>query len=413
MQIKHLFYFVALAGLLTSCTMFQNTAVTTNPPSPVVTEIVVVVPTDTPVPPTPTVTTTASPTVTLTATPEFPAEGYGPDNFPAEVNPLTGVRVADGDLLDKRPVAIKVNIVPRNSTRPPWGLTAADIVYEFYQNDGYTRFHAIYYGNEASLVGPIRSARFPDALLVPMYKSIFAYGSADARINQRFLDSEFGDRLVVEGGGRSLCPATDEEPLCRFDPNGYDFLLGGTDEIRASAVSNGVDNSRQDLEGMFFQMQTPSGGEPASEVTTRFSADSYNRWEYDAATGKYLRLQDNVYANGQEEEFAPLTDRDTEEQVTADNVVVIMAPHSYFRRPPSEIVEIQMTGSGTAYAFRDGQVYQVQWNIPTLSDVMYLTNPDGSDFPFNPGNTWIEVIGSFSEVTQPEDGAWRFDFIFS
>jgi hypothetical protein len=83
-------------------------------------------------------------------------------------------------------------------------------------------------------------------------------------------------------------------------------LLGGTNEIRASAESNGVNNSRQDLEGMFFQLQPPSGGNPASEVTTRFSIDSYNRWEYDEASEKYLRLQDNVYANDQEEEYAPL-----------------------------------------------------------------------------------------------------------
>jgi Protein of unknown function (DUF3048) C-terminal domain/Protein of unknown function (DUF3048) N-terminal domain len=411
MKIKYLYSSFALAVILTGCSIFRAPAVITDQPSPVL--VNTATETASPLPPTLTATLTAVPTDTATPTPAIPEEGYGPDNFPPEVNPLTGLRVADPDLLDKRPVAIKVNIVPRTSTRPPWGLTAADIVYEFYHNDGYTRFHAIYYGEDASLVGPIRSARFPDAALIPMYKSIFAYGSADVRINQRLLNAEFSNRLVVEGGGQSLCPTTNEEPLCRYDPNGYDFLLGGTNEIREYAVSKGVDNSRQDLEGMFFQLQTPAGGEPATEITTHYSADSYNRWEYDATTGKYLRLQDNVFANDQQEEFAPLTDRETEEQISADNVVVILAPHSYYQRPPSEIVEIQLLGSGTAYAFRDGQAYQVQWNIPTQNDVMYLTNPDGSEFPFKPGNTWIEVIGNFSEVTQPEDGAWRFNSLFS
>ncbi|HLE16252.1 MAG TPA: DUF3048 C-terminal domain-containing protein [Anaerolineales bacterium] len=411
MNINRLLLTLTFASVLTACSIFRGPAVITGEPSPV--PVNTVTETASPVPPTSTATSTTVPTSTTTPTPVYPEEGYGPDNFPSDVNPLTGLMVADPDILDKRPVAIKVNIVPRTSTRPPWGLAAADIVYEFYQNDGYTRFHAIYYGKEASLVGPIRSARFPDASLVPMYKSIFAYGSADARINSRLLNSEFGNRLVLEGGGQSLCPATDDEPLCRYDPNGFDFLLGGTSEIRAFAEAEGVNNSRQDLEGMSFQLQPPAGGEPATEITSRYSVDSYNRWEYDSASGKYLRLQDNVYANDIDEEFTPLTDRETGEQVSTDNVVVLMTGHSYFNRPPSEIVEIQLTGNGTAYTFRDGQVYEVQWNIPTQNDVLYLTNPDGSEFPFKPGNTWIEVIGNFSEVSQPEDGAWRFNFIFS
>src|SRR3972149_5910623 len=210
MNINRLILTLTFTSVLTACSIFRGPAVITGEPSPV--PVTPVTEPASPVPPTSTATSTTVPTSTTTPTPVYPEEGYGPDNFPSDVNPLTGLMVADPDILDKRPVAIKVNIVPRTSTRPPWGLAAADIVYEFYQNDVYTRFHAIYYGKEASLVGPIRSARFPDASLVPMYKSIFAYGSADARINSRLLNSEFGNRLRLEGGGQSLCPATAEEP---------------------------------------------------------------------------------------------------------------------------------------------------------------------------------------------------------
>jgi hypothetical protein len=91
--------------------------------------------TPTPTPsPTPTITPTPSPT------PPYPPEGVGPVNFPENINPLTGQYVSDAELLERRPVAVKINIVPRLGTRPPWGLSFADIVYEFYQNVGYTRF---------------------------------------------------------------------------------------------------------------------------------------------------------------------------------------------------------------------------------------------------------------------------------
>lgn len=364
-------------------------------------------PTSTPVPP----TETPTPEPTPTATPPYPEEGYGPDNFPNDVNPLTGLRVSNPTSLDRRPVAVKINIVPRTGTRPPWGLSAADIVFDYYQNNGYTRFHTIFYGEDTDLAGPIRSARFPDHFLIRMYKSIFAYGSADPLINERLFGAEYSDRLVLEGGGSGLCPPTDQNPMCRFDPQGYSFLLGGTSEIRGYAQNQGVDDRKQNLEGMYFNLQPPSDGEPAELINVSYSKDSYLQWEYDSTDEKYYRNQDDSFDQGEGETFAPLLDRNNDEHISADNVVVVLMEHSYFRKPPSEIMELLVSGSGPAYAFRDGHVYQVRWNIPGTDSVLYLTNEDGTSFAYKPGNTWYQVIGVSSNILEPEDGSWRFEFL--
>ena len=354
---------------------------------------------------------TETPTPSPTATPIFPVEGYGPQNYPRNVNPLTGLSVSDASLLDKRPVAIKINIVPRTGTRPPWGLSSADIVYDYYQNNGYTRFHAIFYGEDAELAGSIRSARFPDHFLIRMHKSIFAYGSADPLINERLFGAEYSDRLVLEGGGSRLCPPTSQAPLCRFDPQGYDFLLGGTSEIHGYINNQGVDDSRQNLDGMYFNLETPTGGQVGSQAAIRYSGDDYVTWEYDPSSGKYLRFQDDSYDLGQGETYAPLTDRTNEEQISADNVVVVLMEHSYYRKPPAEIVEILVSGSGPAYLFRDGKVFEVRWNIPATDSVLFLTDQDGNPFPYKPGNTWYQVVGQSSTISNPEENTWRFEFL--
>jgi hypothetical protein len=354
---------------------------------------------------------TETPTPSPSATPIFPVEGYGPQNYPRNVNPLTGLSVSDASLLDKRPVAIKINIVPRTGTRPPWGLSSADIVYDYYQNNGYTRFHAIFYGEDAELVGSIRSARFPDHFLIRMHKSIFAYGSADPLINERLFGAEYSDRLVLEGGGSRLCPPTSQAPLCRFDPQGYDFLLGGTSEIHGYINNQGVDDSRQNLDGMYFNLETPTGGQVGSQAAIRYSGDDYVTWEYDPSSGKYLRFQDDSYDLGQGETYAPLTDRTNEEQISADNVVVVLMEHSYYRKPPAEIVEILVSGSGPAYLFRDGKVFEVRWNIPATDSVLFLTDQDGNPFPYKPGNTWYQVVGQSSTISNPEENTWRFEFL--
>ncbi len=354
---------------------------------------------------TPTPTATETPLPTQTPTPVI----YGPGNFPANVDPLTGLVVSDPSNLDRRPVAVKINIVPRTSNRPPWGLSQADIVFDYYHNDGYSRFHAIFYGHNADLAGPIRSGRMLDYELVHMYQSVFTYGSADALINQRLLNSDFADRLVLEGNSAS-CPPTASNPLCRYDPSTYDFLLGNTAALSKYITARGVSNGRQNLDGMSFNPAVPSKGVPGAQIYVRYSGDNYTRWDYDPASGTYLRFQDNVYDTGQGEDYAPLTDRLNDQQISAANVVVIFARHEYFQQPPNEIVDILLSGSGKAYAFRDGQVFEVQWNRPTTNSVLSLTYPDGSVFAFKPGKTWFQVVGVSTVPDLKPDGAWRFNF---
>ncbi len=404
---KYIFTGLGLIFLLAGCGQVKILpTITSNPTAlPVVSTLT----------PSPLPTDTSTPTLTPTAT-ETPLPtdnptpvAYGPSNFPTNVDPLTGQEVSDPSLLDRRPVALKVNIIPRDN-RPPWGLSYADIVYDYYHNDGYSRFHAIFYGSDAKLVGPIRSGRLLDYELVHMYESIFAYGSADALVNQRLLNADFSNRVILEGYA-SPCPPTTTNPLCRYEPNTYDFLLGDTASLSSYITSLGVSNERQNLDGMTFNPEIPSGGVQGEQVYVRYSGDNYTRWDYDPSTGQYLRFQDNVYDTGQGEEYAPLTDRLNDQQISAANVVVILARHEYFQQPPNEIVDILLSGTGTAYAYRDGKMYEVQWNRPTINSVLSLSYSDGTTFPFKPGSTWFQVVGVSTQADQQADGAWRFNFI--
>ncbi|HOG80006.1 MAG TPA: hypothetical protein PK454_09660, partial [Anaerolineaceae bacterium] len=77
-----------------------------------------------PAPPTATAAVpTTVPTPTLAPTPVYP--GYGPNSFPAEINPLTGLAPQDPNLLNRRPIIIKVQNLPRYD-RPQYGLSLAD-----------------------------------------------------------------------------------------------------------------------------------------------------------------------------------------------------------------------------------------------------------------------------------------------
>jgi hypothetical protein len=341
---------------------------------------------------TPTPLPTSAPT--LAPTPVYPVEGYGPANFPAGVDPLTGLQVANPAWLDRRPMVVKVQNLPRDS-RPQWGLSLADIVFEYYTEEGTTRFAGVFYGNDASQVGPIRSGRFIDADIVRGYKAVFAFGSAYVAEMNRFLKSDFANRLVIEGSNT---------PLTRYDPNGFNYLMVNTADLSAYSTKKGI-NGKQDLSGMSFKLAAPAGGQPVTQVYVRYSSAIYNRWDYDPASGTYLRFSDTAdSSNGvADEKYAQLTDRLTSQPIVADNVVFLYASHELYS---PGIYDILLSGSGNAYTFRDGQVYQVTWHRND-TDVVSLTNQDGTPFAFKPGNTWFEVVG-FSSTVKQTDQSWRF-----
>jgi hypothetical protein len=288
---------------------------------------------------------------------------------------------------------IKVSNIPRNN-RPQWGLSLADLVFEYYTEEGATRFAAIFLGNNADIVGPIRSGRFIDGQLVDGYKAIFAFGSAYVAEWDRFVHSDFANRLVIEGS---------TTPLTRYEPNGANFLVANTATLSAWATKNGV-NGRQNLDGMSFNLTPPAAGQPVTQVYVRYSSVIYNRWDFDPTTGKYLRFVDAADDyNNNNPQYTQLTDRLTSQPIAFDNLVVLYANYELYS---PGIYDIQLNGSGDGYAFRDGQAYQVKWQRNS-TDVVSLTNPDGTPFSFKPGTTWFEVLG-VSSTLQKESQVYRF-----
>ena len=175
---RHLAVFALLA--VAACGRQSTVTMTVDPTTTTVSEQ----PTATLVQSHPTLEAPPSPIVLPTST-EIVASG--PTDYPAGVNPLTGLEVASPEKLERRPLLIKVSNFPRGN-RPQWGLSLADLVFEHYTEAGSTRFSALFFGSDSERVGPIRSARFFDVELMRMYNAISAapipgYGRASMALS--------------------------------------------------------------------------------------------------------------------------------------------------------------------------------------------------------------------------------------
>lgn len=360
---------------------------------------------------TPGVTKTPTPTIS-TPEPEdtrqltdYPIVGYGPSDFPADINPLTGLNVLDPDILNRRPISIKVSNYPRG-IRPQWGLSQADQVFEYYHEAGLTRFNAIFYSKDGSQIGPIRSGRFTDIDLVGMYKAFFVYGSADIRVREALDNSNFSDRRV------SLtdypCPPTIKYPTCRIERETWNHLVTNTEMVHKHFDDKGIENERQNLDGFGFNTEFPINGLEGSDIRIRFSSGSYHKWSYDPASGSYIRYQDLTSADKGEETYELMVDRLNGQPISAENVVVILANYTYYSVDP-EMVFIDFNEGGIAYGFRDGLAYPINWDLSTESKLIHLFIDDSNPYLLKPGNTWFILIGSSSTVETMEPD-WQFQF---
>ena len=332
---------------------------------------------------------TATPTFTPTLAPT-PTKAPTVEALPTlspDVCPLTGEKVGDPNVLERRPLAVKISNFP-NEVRPHAGLNRADIVFEHLTEANLTRFTALFFCQEAEKIGCIRSARLIDLEIPAMYKAALIFSGVSPGLVPRFQNCDFNDRL--------LSP----DPLFR-DPDSDDIiyrvpaedkayentLFTDTETLWQAAERRGW-NGRQDLSGLIFAEEPPDGGSPATHLSIVYHAKyATAEYQYDSDRQAYLR---SVVGE-------PHLDEITGEQITARNIVVLYVNHVETDIIEDELgahsVEIQLWGGeGRALILRDGQVYDVKWIRRQRPEMLRYVNGEGRPFPLKPGNTWVQIV---------------------
>ena len=351
-------------------------------------------------------TAASLPTDTPTAVPPTPTETpiplvypVGPSGFPSNVDPLTGLVASDPSLLNRRPLAIKVSNFPRTA-RPQAGLSKADILWEFYTEFGNTRWIAMYYGQDAEKVGPIRSARVLDTRIVPLYDAILVHVQAYETVWEEI--SKSGIDTINEFP--ASCPA-----ICR-DPNEpvvENSAFGNTIELTKYAQRIGLlSGGKPDLDGMVFDPAAPTGGDPSTGVWIFYSSSAMAEWKYDTASGRYLRFSERDPSGV----MIPLTDRTTGAQLAVDNVLILdVNIFSYKGKTGNgEQFDMDLSTSGTGYFYRDGVVVQGKWKSGGPNAPLQFVDKDGNNYPLHPGTTYIGIIGNGSSGGRTASTEWRF-----
>lgn len=306
----------------------------------------------------------------------------------------------------QRPLGIMIE--NHKEARPQSGLSSADIIYEAVAEGGITRFLAIFYCQNASYVGPVRSARMYFLKFLEGYgqNPLYAHvggantpGPADALgyinelgwssyndLNQfsvpfpyfwrdyERLKDVATEHTVYTSTKKLWQYAKDKRELTNVDDKGVRWDKG-------FSAWKFEDDAKLSDRGKVAKIDFGFWDNLASDFSVV--------WSYDINSNSYKRT------NG----GAPHLDKNTGKQLEAKNIVVIFAKES----PANDGYEgghllYKNIGSGEMLFFKNGQVIKGTWERETEEDNIKFFDNNSKEISIVRGKVFVEMLPTGNKV---------------
>jgi len=306
-----------------------------------------------------------------------PSSGsYAPSS---STNPLTGFALPSSKV-NQRPVIVCIN--NDYAARPQWGTGRADVVYEYLMEGfGITRFSAIFYSQDASRIGPVRSARLINYYMGALYDSGILCSGANDQVRHMLHHESLFPYLDID-----LDDPNNTRYSVSIGRNYRTRLRTSTDFLRRFIVDRGEERAPS-IRGFTFGT-APSNGVPASTITIPYprGTSSHVSYSYDAINGRYLRTMGGVAH----------VDGDTGIQISPENVIIQYITHEVTDMPEDSLgnksIRLNLFGSGQAIVFRDGLAFVGTWSSDYGGNLPRFFDQSGYEIPLKAGTTWISVV---------------------
>lgn len=305
-----------------------------------------------------------------------------PDPVPANVNPLTGLALADSEA-GKRPVAIMVENSPQ--ARPQWGLSTPDIVVEGVVEGGVTRMMWIYADATKipDKVGPVRSARHDYVEIADGMNAIYTHsGGSDLAYNYiKSIGMKDIDGLYTEGTYFFRDTTRNTAIEHRLYTNGsYIQKAISEKKLEAKAKDESWMPYRVELGAsprIPFGYPEQNGG--CQSVTVEFSPSFKHTFKYNPNEKLYYN-----YMNSSE-----MKDGNNNKTMAVTNVIVMYCATKSVDSTGHQ--DWDMT-SGSGLYITNGCGEQITWKKASKTAPLKFYGTDGKELIVNKGQTWIGVV---------------------
>ncbi len=285
------------------------------------------------------------------------------------VAPLTGLPDPGGESQTRPVVSIKIDNV--SDARPQTGVDGADVVWDEVVEGQATRLLAMFQSQAPDVVGPVRSVRLTDPLIVWPVGGVFAFsGGAKYAIDGisqapvKLVDESSAGNAMFRDSSRSAPHNLYAHPTALF-------AVGGTPVPPPPLFD--------------YAARPVTAGTAVAAVYIGFSRNSSSptkgfdpTYTWDAASGTWART-----VGGQ-----PFTMK-SGDPIHPQNVIVM--PVTYQGGLGQIGAEAQLLGEGPVKVFTNGREIDGTWKRADKANRIEFLDATGATIRLTPGSTWVEL----------------------
>ncbi len=306
-----------------------------------------------------------------------------------------------------RPLGVMIE--NHQDSRPQSGLSSTDVIYEAVAEGAITRFLAVFYCQDAALIGPVRSARtyfldfiseYGDSPLYTHVGGANADGPADALsqienygwgMYNDLSQFSIGFPTFWRDANRLGRDVATEHTMYSTTAKLWDYAktrkLTNVDQDGASWDSSFVPYTFKDDAKL---SQRPESQKIKLEFWSGYSAYVVD-WVYNKSENNYSRN------NG----GSPHLDKNTDKALATKNIIVLFMAERHANDGYEGNVHLlyKTTGSGKGVVFMDGKEIKATWRKDKRTSRTLIFDSQGSPITFNRGRLWFEILPTTGEVT--------------
>lgn len=297
-------------------------------------------------------------------------------------SPLTGEPL--DALYTARPVAVVINNI--KAALPQFGISNADMIYEFETEGGITRLLAIFSDlSDIGSIGPVRSARtyFSNVAVSYDIPLVHCGGSRTALAAMYDKTNKLSNWEHIDQAYNGDYFFRDTER--RQQGYALEHTLFTTGEMLTEVLAakkynktyeNGVDY------GLLFADEPGITGEAANKVTVTFRGKKTTTLTYSADTGLYKASQYNQNH----------VDAGSGETLAYRNVLVLASKQTRASDGKYTRSYYDLIGEGEGYFACNGQIVPIKWSRSKVTEKFVYTLADGTPLTLGVGKTYVGVV---------------------
>jgi len=291
------------------------------------------------------------------------------------IAPLTGLAIHPQLAVFRPALAVKVDNLdaPHESARPQAGIADADIVFEEIVEGNITRLVAVFQSAIPARIGPVRSARTTDPILLSQLdRPLFAWSGGNGYVVGAVHASplrDFGEDAFPSAYGRDH---SRRAPHNLFLTPGliYDHAPADAKAPRPLFSYRATGEKLSKLARATKGVRITFGGGAASPTV---------EYQYDPHVDGWRRSQNGT------------THVDDQGKIVAPRNVLIVFTN-YVQSPADrKSPEAASVGSGTVWLLSKGEVVAGTWTRATPESHYVLKDQKGGLIKLTPGQTWVEL----------------------